>query len=302
MVKHLIIFLIILTSTFQICLGQIPITGNVKDDEGHNLPGVEVSEKNTENATTTDLDGNYSIVVNDSSAVLCFDFVGMVYREISVDDELVINTILKTYTIYEAWDQKIGIYLNSGVLNNPYGVRIDFKVPFFNTPIGLQSSFDYQTDLSLNQLYAGSFNINHIRLNSRLGLSLMSNIRSVSLEDNYSQDYYAIESKWSVYHLDLIAGFGHIKISDKNQELNLNRSGFIAGLGYGLPRPINVIIIGKVGVYNGLTEYYLDAYRDFKRIKTFVKYYDTKSYSELSIGVGLEWTYLFRYQKFSNMY
>ncbi|MDX1470216.1 MAG: carboxypeptidase-like regulatory domain-containing protein, partial [Flavobacteriaceae bacterium] len=53
------------------------ITGTVTDSNGMPLPGVNVIEKGTTNGTQTDFDGNYSLIVSSSDAVLVFSFVGM---------------------------------------------------------------------------------------------------------------------------------------------------------------------------------------------------------------------------------
>ena len=53
------------------------VTGNVTDPSGVPLPGVNVQEKGTNNGTSTDFDGNFSIDVTSNNAILVFSYVGM---------------------------------------------------------------------------------------------------------------------------------------------------------------------------------------------------------------------------------
>lgn len=62
------------------------ITGKVTDNDGQSVIGATVSIKGTKGiGCVTDLDGNYSIIVNDASTdVLTFSYVGMKQREVAV--------------------------------------------------------------------------------------------------------------------------------------------------------------------------------------------------------------------------
>lgn len=70
------------------------VSGRVVDDEQVPLPGVNVVLKGTTNGTSTDSDGNYSINISNSSAVLVFSFVGFVSEETTVGGRTVINVSL----------------------------------------------------------------------------------------------------------------------------------------------------------------------------------------------------------------
>lgn len=63
---------------------QMTVTGTVTDTGGIPLPGVSIVEKNTTNGVATDFDGNYSIQVSSSSAILVFSYVGMKTTERAV--------------------------------------------------------------------------------------------------------------------------------------------------------------------------------------------------------------------------
>ncbi len=58
------------------------ITGKVSDEKGESLPGVSIKEKDSENATQTDLDGNYRITVSTEKPTLVFTYVGFTTKEV----------------------------------------------------------------------------------------------------------------------------------------------------------------------------------------------------------------------------
>jgi TonB-linked SusC/RagA family outer membrane protein len=79
---HCYVF-IVLFLTFNFTFAQRSVSGNVSDESGVPLPGVNVVIKGTDTGTTTDFDGNYSISVSDND-VLNFSFVGFMEKEIEV--------------------------------------------------------------------------------------------------------------------------------------------------------------------------------------------------------------------------
>jgi len=70
------------------------VSGVVTDAAGP-LPGVNVIEKGTQNGTTTDFDGNYSIDVSSDDAVLVFSFIGYKPQEIAVAGQTNIDVTLE---------------------------------------------------------------------------------------------------------------------------------------------------------------------------------------------------------------
>jgi hypothetical protein len=72
--KHLY-YLMSLVLFAQLAIAQGTISGNITDDEGVPLPGATVLVKGTNNGTTTDFDGNFSIQANVGD-VLNISYVG----------------------------------------------------------------------------------------------------------------------------------------------------------------------------------------------------------------------------------
>lgn len=73
----------------------ITVTGTVTDAKGIPLPGASVVEKNTNNGTTTDFDGEYSIIVDSVDDILVFSYIGMKTTEVEVGKNTVLNVQLK---------------------------------------------------------------------------------------------------------------------------------------------------------------------------------------------------------------
>ncbi|MEQ8904899.1 TonB-dependent receptor [Ekhidna sp.] len=64
-------------------MAQRTVSGKVTDDTGEALPGVNVVIKGTTTGTTTDLDGNYRLSVDDG-ATLVYSYVGFETQEVQV--------------------------------------------------------------------------------------------------------------------------------------------------------------------------------------------------------------------------
>ncbi len=73
---------------------QNQVSGQVSDDEGNSLPGVNVLVKGTSQGTVTDVDGRYTLPVPGSESVLQFSFIGYVTEEVEVGTRSTINISL----------------------------------------------------------------------------------------------------------------------------------------------------------------------------------------------------------------
>jgi TonB-linked SusC/RagA family outer membrane protein len=72
------------------------ITGNVNDSDGNPLPGASVLEVGTENGSSTDFDGNFSIELENENAQLQFSFIGFKSQTLIVGSSDVMNLTLLT--------------------------------------------------------------------------------------------------------------------------------------------------------------------------------------------------------------
>ena len=74
---------------------EFSVTGTVLDNLGVPLPGANIVEKGTTNGTQTDFDGNFSITVNDSNAILVFTYIGFSSKEVAISGQSIINVSLE---------------------------------------------------------------------------------------------------------------------------------------------------------------------------------------------------------------
>ena len=70
------------------------ITGNVTDENGKGLPGVNIIVKGTSYGTITDIEGNYILAVQDQPATLVFTFVGYLTKEVETGSRQVIDVTM----------------------------------------------------------------------------------------------------------------------------------------------------------------------------------------------------------------
>ncbi|GAA4304673.1 TonB-dependent receptor [Aestuariibaculum suncheonense] len=86
--------MILIKKTETPSVQNLIISGIVEDENGLPLAGVNVIEKNTTNGVYTDFDGRYSIKIPNGN-VLVFSFVGMLTKEILIQDKTSIDVILQ---------------------------------------------------------------------------------------------------------------------------------------------------------------------------------------------------------------
>ena len=93
MKRILLLCFVFFTAFAFTALAQRTVSGRVTDDTGEGLPGVNVVIKDTTLGTTTDLDGNFTLSVEEG-ATLVFSFVGFETQEVEVGARTVIDVSL----------------------------------------------------------------------------------------------------------------------------------------------------------------------------------------------------------------
>ena len=71
------------------------VTGTVTFEDGDPLPGVNVIAQGTTSGVSTDVDGNYSIAVPETSDSLIYSFVGFETQEVAIGDQSVIDVTMR---------------------------------------------------------------------------------------------------------------------------------------------------------------------------------------------------------------
>ncbi len=90
----LILFMCIASHSFA----QTRVSGSVADTNGEPLIGASVAIKGKLVGTVTDINGNYSISIENNDAVLVFSFIGYTTQEIEVGNQQKINVQLQEST------------------------------------------------------------------------------------------------------------------------------------------------------------------------------------------------------------
>ena len=77
--------LLVMMSYFS--FAQIGVKGIVNDTEGNPLPGVNIIVKGTDNGSSTDADGTFSITAPNKNSTLIFSFIGFETIEYSLNNK-----------------------------------------------------------------------------------------------------------------------------------------------------------------------------------------------------------------------
>ena len=78
----------------EVQLPDRPIRGKVTDENGSELPGVNVLVKDTGIGTITDVEGNYSLNVPDDVTTLVFSYVGYITEEVDIAGRTTVDFVL----------------------------------------------------------------------------------------------------------------------------------------------------------------------------------------------------------------
>jgi iron complex outermembrane receptor protein len=87
--------LLLLTSSLFFLIttafAQQTVSGRVTDDKGNPVEGISVTVKGTTNGTTTDKNGDYTLKVSGSNAILVFSGVGFNDKEVSANSASIVS-------------------------------------------------------------------------------------------------------------------------------------------------------------------------------------------------------------------
>lgn len=90
----MIALLLAFTRDLQSAPVDIEITGQITDENGAGLPGVNIMEKGTANGTISDSEGQYKLTVRGQQSVLSISFVGYISKDVPVSNNTVVNISL----------------------------------------------------------------------------------------------------------------------------------------------------------------------------------------------------------------
>jgi len=290
--KKVILYLAFLISS--ITLAQTTeYSGVVKlKDDKYPLPGVIVLVKGTEIGTQTDFDGNFKIEVPDSLKILSFSYIGVKSLDYKLGKELFLEIELKEdCTICFLDTQQISIYAQSGVLDNPIGGEFNLSFPaIFGKPT-LKSGIGYQTNLRENSLLDAYLNLEHLFYDCGFSFDLNSSFRSIAFKNNIDSKRYSIETSTNFKGIQAIVGYSNISFTDINKNKTVNSNGPLIGIGTRIGSPFYATVFTKTSIYNSLSEYQAEIRSNYRGVTGFIKYNRVGSFNEISLGVGIQFTY-----------
>ncbi|QCK16837.1 carboxypeptidase-like regulatory domain-containing protein [Mangrovivirga cuniculi] len=276
---------------------QVKIKGSVIDGK-YPIPGVNVIEKGQNNGSTTNIDGEFTIIVSDTNSTLIFQSIGYEYKEIGLEGKTEVQIILKPQCERDWFDaQSFEIYAVSGLLNTPVGGQLKFSFPVFFSQTTLWTGIRYQTDFDRNNLLNGEIGIHHLFVTCNFDADIISNYRKFSLEGENEVESISIEPNLNFKKFKFIIGYGMINYNGTETNNSQNSTGPIFGLGTWIGRPFNLSLVAKASIYKNITEYNGEIRRQFKRIETFGRFYKLETITEFSLGIGYNFTYRFKKQK-----
>lgn len=292
LIKKLILMLILLMSVSEGWC-QTKVSGIVfSSDDMTPIPGVYVTEKGTTNGTTSASDGTFSMIVTDLNSILVFSFVGYVTQEVKLTGRDKVDIRLKVDCIRDWFDsQRIAIYANSGVINNPIGGQFELSFPAYFGKGTLVSGMSYQTNFASNTYVNGQVEFKHFVWNCNFDADLNLYYRSVSFRNGFKSRAYSFETSLNFGRLNLIAGYSNLSLNKIETTDKQISHGGIVGLATWISGPLSLLVTGKVAIYKHVMEYQGQITRKSRKINVFVKYYKLDSFNELSLGVGKEFGY-----------
>jgi len=289
--KILALIFTVLTTTAGWCQTIVKGTVIAKEDNSA-LPGVHVVEKGTENKTTTNADGTFSISVTEPDAALVFSFVGFQAQELRLNGRTQVVMVLKSDCTKHFFDgYHIILYANSGLVHNPLGGQIEISSPY--TPIGvIEGSYSYQTNLDENKFQAAQVELSHPISNCEFDMDFRWNYRNVSFNKEIHSIANSGEAQLNLRSLSLIAGYSHLDITEIGENRSKASSGILIGLAKELYfRPFFGMLSAKVSIYNSNVEYHSEVRSGYRWFQYFIRYYKLGPFDELSLGVGAQFSY-----------
>ena len=90
MIKKMFLFVFGLVAITTVALAQTQVAGKVTDEKGSPIDGVTITEKGTNNATATDINGMFKLKLKTQNAKLVFSLQGFTKKEVLASNEMVV--------------------------------------------------------------------------------------------------------------------------------------------------------------------------------------------------------------------
>ncbi len=232
-------------------LAQKTITGNISDDSGEPLIGVNVLEKNSSNGTVTDIDGNFSLSVEGPQSVLTFSYVGYGTQEIAVGGQSTMDVTMRPGLVLQE-AVVTGLNINKDAMNTGYSAPVlkSEALEITNAPNFASALYGKVSGVSVRTTPGGA--TSGINLNIRGFSSITGSTQPLIIMDGIPirNGEFANTSYWSNQR---IQGNGLVDINMDDVESISFLKGASAAALYGSEAVNGVVIItSKNPTKNGL--------------------------------------------------
>ena len=223
---------------FPVCVtyGQVTITGKVVETDNEVLPGATVLEKGTENFTFTDMEGNFTLEVTDSHAIIEFRYIGLKTKEVTIREKRDFLIQLKDDCYIDFFDEKqIGIGLSADPVHHSWGGFFQISHPVFRR--AFIGKINYLSDFLDNHRLDASLGILHFLVDCDYNADMGLNYRDIKITETFRFKNYTVEGKLNFsrprifsQNTTLYAGFG---LSDfHKQDIDFSKqAGYMLGFG-----------------------------------------------------------------------
>ncbi|MBK6962455.1 MAG: TonB-dependent receptor [Bacteroidales bacterium] len=92
--RNIFLILVVMINANLLYAQTHKVAGTITEENGLGIPGVTIVESGTQNGTTTDIDGKYSLTVSKPDATIVVSFIGYTTQKILVNKQAAINLVL----------------------------------------------------------------------------------------------------------------------------------------------------------------------------------------------------------------
>jgi TonB-linked SusC/RagA family outer membrane protein len=132
--RKLSLLMLLLLLTCVVHGQNTTVTGKVTAaDDGSEIPGVSILVKGTTSGTTSGTDGSYTIDLPAGGKILIFSFVGLVTKEVPVNNQSIINIALESNVTELTEAVVTGYGTTSQIRNTGSAAKVDAEL-IANTP------------------------------------------------------------------------------------------------------------------------------------------------------------------------
>ncbi|MDW3193800.1 MAG: carboxypeptidase-like regulatory domain-containing protein [Cytophagales bacterium] len=292
---RLLNFSILFSIIAQLGQAQHVVKGRVLGNDGGSVPNCNVVVKGKSVWTTTDFDGFFELTVPSSDDVLIFSFIGLKSKEVAIKGRSYLDIVLKYDCTVHFWDyRKVSFYALAGAIQSTYGGKILLSLPkdlLFNTKGPLIGDLTYQANRNDDLFLRSSLEYRHFIYDC--GYSADINVRYRNIDINrFSSWVYAVEGDFNFKQHTLTLGYSGLRqdILTAGFEEFRTFSAPVIGLGTKIFKS-STSIRGKISLFGTQKVIEGELKYDFKKLSVFLNYYEFDTFSELSLGAGLNLSY-----------